>query len=1133
MKRRSHSKPFPSSDDPLWYKDAIIYELHVRAFSDSQGDGVGDFLGLTQKLDYLEDLGVTGLWLLPFYPSPLKDDGYDISDYTSIQPVYGSMHDFRTFVDEAHRRGIRVITELVLNHTSDQHPWFQRARRAAVTSRWRSFYVWSDTPERYQEARIIFKDSEYSNWTWDNVARAYYWHRFYSHQPDLNYDSPAVRRAVFRILDSWLRVGVDALRVDAVPYLYEREGTNCENLPETHAFLKELRRHVDGSFRDRMLLAEANQWPEDAAAYFGDGDEFHMAFHFPLMPRMFMAIRMEDRFPIIDIIQQTPAIPQVCQWAVFLRNHDELTLEMVTDEERDYMYRMYASDPAARLNLGIRRRLAPLLNNDRKKIELMNGLLFSLPGTPVLYYGDEIGMGDNFYLGDRNGVRTPMQWSPDRNAGFSHANPQRLYLPPIIDPEYHYESVNVENQQNNPDSLLWWMKRTIALRKRFKAFGRGSLEFLQPKNRKILAFLRRYEGETILVVANLAHAAQQAQLDLGQFQGRVPVELFGRAEFAPIGDGGYTFTLSPHAFYWFSLEPERSETLRFRSLPPEAAVALPSLAETEEKLYRKENRFVLEAVLLEYIRGRRWFRGKARDSWALQILDVIPVNSAESAANLVFVEVEYTEGDPETYMLPLASTPAEQASDITAEYPHTVVARLKPRGKDGDNERLLYDALADKSFCMFLVKAIGQRRHFKGKTGEIVASRTQAFRSVRGSTEASLEPVPVKAEQTNTSVVYGDRLILKMFRRIEEGINPEFELGRLLTERLAFPHIAPVGGAIEYRPRKGKTMTLATLQRFVPNEGDAWQYTLDTLNRYFQSVLAHPTVQVPPISQKHVLALLKEPPALAQETIGPYLLSAQLLGSRTAEMHVALASITDDPEFAPEPFSLIYQNALCHAMRSFTIRTLQLLREHFRDLPQEPRETAAQVLDSEESIMKRFRLLRNRKISAMRLRCHGDYHLGQLLYTGKDFVIIDFEGEPARSLSERRIKRSPLMDVAGMIRSFHYAAHSALLQQASLALKPEDLPALEQWAQFWYIWVSSSFLVAYLNGVKQARLLPDDPEQLRVLLDAYLLQKGIYEIGYELNNRPDWLKVPLQGILQLLSMDTEQRMPDVIPASAK
>ncbi len=1116
MKKRSLAEPWSFNDDPLWYKDAIIYELHTRAFSDSQGDGVGDFLGLTEKLDYLEDLGVTALWLLPFYPSPLKDDGYDISDYTSIQPVYGNMHNFKTFVDEAHRRGLRVITELVLNHTSDQHAWFQRARGAAAGNRWRDFYVWSDTAEKYQDARIIFKDSEYSNWSWDHVAKAYYWHRFYSHQPDLNYDNPSVRRAILRVIDFWLRLGVDGLRADAVPYLYEREGTNCENLLETHVFFNELRNHVDEKFKNRMLLAEANQWPEDAVSYFGDGDEFHMAFHFPLMPRMFMAIRMEDRFPIIDILQETPAIPETCQWAIFLRNHDELTLEMVTDEERDYMYRAYANDPATRLNLGIRRRLAPLLNNDRKKIELMNGLLFSLPGTPVIYYGDEIGMGDNFYLGDRNGVRTPMQWSPDRNGGFSRANPQKLYLPPIIDPEYHYESINVENQQNNPDSLLWWMKRTIALRKRFKAFGRGSLEFLQPKNRRVLAFLRRYQDENILVVANLSHAAQQTQLDLAEFRGKVLVELFGRTEFEPISDGQYCLTLGPYVFYWLSLESERAEPLLLRALPSEAVGTLPTLTDTEENLFRKEGRFVLEAVLLDYIRGRRWFRGKARDSWALQILDIIPMHSPEVAANLVLIEVEYTEGEPETYILPLTSAPAEQAGEIMAEYPHAVIARLKPERKYGGNESLLYDALVDKRFCGFLIEAIGRQRHFRGKAGEVAASRTRIFRRVGTASQVSLEPVPVKAEQTNTSVVYGDRLILKLFRRIEEEVNPELEIGRFLTEKTDFPYISQLAGYLEYNRKKGKTTTLATLQSFVPNEGDAWQYTLDCLSRNFDYVLGNPTVQVPPVPRKHLLSLLKEPPALAQETIGQYLISAQLLGRRTAELHVALAAASGDADFAPEPFSLIYQNSLYHAMRSFATQTLQLLREQLKEIPDELKEDAQQVLDSEKSIVERFRLLRNRKISAARIRCHGDYHLGQVLYTGKDFIIIDFEGEPARPLSERRIKRSPLRDVAGMIRSFHYAAHSALLHQSSLAHKAENLLALERWAQFWYVWVSSSFLRSYLKGVEQTELIPDDPEQLKILLDAYLLEKAIYEIGYELNNRPHWLKVTLQGILQLL-----------------
>jgi len=538
-------------DDPLWYRDAIIYQMHVKTFFDSDDDGMGDFKGLTQKLDYLQNLGVTVIWLLPFYPSPLKDDGYDISDYTNIHPSYGTLRNFKSFLREAHRRGLRVITELVINHTSDQHPWFQQARRAKPGSSRRDFYVWSDTTEKYKEARIIFQDFESSNWSWDPVAGAYFWHRFYSHQPDLNYDNPQVHKAVFRALDFWLGMGVDGLRLDAVPYLYQREGTNCENLPETHAFLRKLRAHVDGTYKNRMLLGEANQWPEDVVAYFGNSNECHMNFHFPLMPRLFMALRMEDRFPIVDILEQTPAIGDDCQWAVFLRNHDELTLEMVTDEERDYMYRVYAHDPQMRLNLGIRRRLSPLLGNHRKRIELMNALLFSVLGTPIIYYGDEIGMGDNIFLGDRNGVRTPMQWSADRNAGFSKANPHRLYLPVIIDPEYHFEVINVEAEENNRHSLLWWMKRLIGLRKRFKAFSRGDLEFLHPDNAKILAFTRSYQDECILVVCNLSRYVQYVELDLSAYREAVPIELFGRTEFPVVGEGPYFLSMGPHSFYWF------------------------------------------------------------------------------------------------------------------------------------------------------------------------------------------------------------------------------------------------------------------------------------------------------------------------------------------------------------------------------------------------------------------------------------------------------------------------------------------------------------------------------------------------------------------------------------------------------
>ncbi len=1109
-----NKKDIQFEDNPLWYKDAIIYELHVRAFYDSIDDGVGDFRGLTQKLDYLQDLGITAVWLLPFCPSPLKDDGYDMSDYTDVHPTYGTLNDFEAFLREAHRRGIRIITELALNHTSLQHPWFQRARRAKSGSPWRDFYVWSDTPEKYQDARIIFKDFEPANWTWDPVARAYYWHRFYSHQPDLNYDNPAVQKAITQVVDFWFGLGVDGLRLDAVPYLYEREGTNCENLPETHAFLKELRRQVDRKFKNRLFLAEANQWPEDAAAYFGQGDECHMNFHFPLMPRLFMAIHTEDRFPIIDILQQTPPIPENCQWAIFLRNHDELTLEMVTDEERDYMYRVYATDPQTRINLGIRRRLAPLLGNHRRRIELMNGLLFSLPGSPIIYYGDEIGMGDNVYLGDRNGVRTPMQWSADRNAGFSRANPQRLYLPVSIDAEYHYEALNVEAQQNNQHSLLWWMKRLIALRKRHQAFGRGTLEFLQPDNRKILAFLRHYQNECILVVANLARFVQYVELDLAAFKGMTPVEMFGRVVFPPIGDLPYLLTLGPHAFFWFTLESPRSD----ESKVVITQVRLPTLKVTGEwdSIFQEEARSALEALLPEYLKGRRWFGGKARPLRSVSIPEIVPLPYDSSVAYLTSVVVGYSDGDPETYVLPLMIATGERADVMQKEFPQALVTHLRREGEDA----VLCEALWDKNFCNALLAAITRRRRFKGEGGELRALPTRVFRQLYGQSEGNLPASLMQAEQSNTSILYGNTFILKLFRRVASGVNPDLEIGRFLTEKAAFTHVPRVAGALEYRQNHGEPVTVAVLHSFVPNQGDAWKYTLDILDQYFELALTRREVQQPPVPQEPLVTLSEAAlPSLAQETIGSYLASVQLLGQRTAELHLALASDATDPHFAPEPFSTLYQRSIYQTMRSHAARSFPLLRRRLRELPQTVRSDAQRVLEREGDVLRRFQAILGRKIMTMRIRCHGDYHLGQVLYTGKDFVIIDFEGEPARPLSERRIKRSPLRDVAGMLRSFHYAAYAALFDQEAegvYASHPEALAALEPWARFWYLWVSAVFLKTYREVAHQASFLPRAREELQVLLDAYLLEKAVYELGYELNNRPDWVRIPLQGILQLL-----------------
>jgi maltose alpha-D-glucosyltransferase / alpha-amylase len=1103
--------------DPRWYKDAILYEAHVRAFFDSDGDGIGDFAGLTLKLDYLQDLGVTAIWLLPFYPSPLRDDGYDIAGYTDIHSSYGTLADFRTFLREAHRHGLRVITELVLNHTSDQHPWFQRARRAAAGSSSRDFYVWSDTPDRYRDARIIFQDFETSNWSWDPVAKAYYWHRFYAHQPDLNFDNPEVLKKLFQVVNFWMSIGVDGLRLDAIPYLYEREGTNCENLPETHALLKELRNHVDRNFKNRMFLAEANQWPEDAVSYFGEGDECHMAFHFPLMPRMFMAVRMEDRFPIIDILEQTPAIPESAQWALFLRNHDELTLEMVTDEERDYMYRVYAGDPQARINLGIRRRLAPLLRGDRRKIELMNGLLLSLPGTPVIYYGDEIGMGDNIYLGDRNGVRTPMQWSADRNAGFSRAPSQRLFLPLITEPDYHFEAVNVEAEENNPSSLLWWTKRIIALRKRFRAFGRGSLEFLYPENRKVLAFVRRHEDETILVVANLSRFTQFVELDLSGFIGMIPVEVFGRTEFPPIGPSPYVLTLGPHNFFWFLLGPQRSEEAHRTAGEAHAETPVVSLAGGWLAAFRGQGRVALDRLLPEHVAGRRWFGGKARHMKSAALLEAVPVSLEDLKACLALIRVEYTDGEAETYQLPLGVAGGLEASVLRREYPQSVVAELRFRQRaSGDPEDgLLFDALYDGAFAMELLDAMAHRRRWKAALGEIAASKTKVFRDLFRAGE-ELPPSVLKAEQSNTSVIYGDRLILKVFRRPEEGVNPDLEIGAFLTERTGFAHVPPVAGALEYRRRKGEPMTLAILQGFVPNQGDCWQFTLDALGRYFERVLSRRAeIPVPQVPAGSALDLANAPaPPLVAEMIGTYLPFVELLGRRTAELHVALASEREDPRFSPEPFTRLYQRGLYQSLRTAAGQEFQLLRKRLRSLPPEAQAEASRVLELEETLQRKYRKLLDARIDAARIRVHGDYHLGQVLFTGKDFVIIDFEGEPAKSLTARRLKRSALIDVAGMLRSFDYASHAALGKGG--VVRAEDLEALGPWARFWNQWVASAFLKSYLEAAAGSVFLPSDPEGLRILLEALVLEKAVYEIGYELNNRPAWIRVPVAGITDLL-----------------
>lgn len=1103
--------------DPQWYKQGVIYQSHVRAFVDSNADGIGDFKGLTSKLGYLHDLGITAIWLLPFYPSPLRDDGYDISNYYAIHPDYGTLADFRQFMREAHRRGLRVITELVINHTSDQHPWFQKSRRAKPGSKWHNFYVWNDNDDKYPDARIIFKDFEVSNWSWDPVANAYYWHRFYSHQPDLNFENEEVHKEIFKVLDFWLDMGVDGLRLDAVPYLYEEEGTDCENLPQTHAFLKKLRRHVDKHYEDRMLIAEANQWPEDAVAYFGEaeGDECHVAFHFPVMPRLFMGVRMEDRVPIVDIMEQTPPIPETSQWALFLRNHDELTLEMVTDEERDYMYRMYANDPKARINLGIRRRLAPLMGNDRRRIELLNALLFSLPGTPVLYYGDEIGMGDNVFLGDRNGVRTPMQWSSDKNAGFSRANPQGLFLPVVVDPEYHFESVNVEAHQSNPHSLLWWTKRLLAARKRWEAFGHGTIEFIEPENRKVLAYIRSYKQERVLVVANLSRFVQPVELDLAHFEHHLPVEIFGRNPFPPITADPYFLTLGPHAFYWFSLEPMTTPETDDHLQAIAGGQSLITVHDRWENVLREPKaKAALEHVLEDYIQKRRWFGGKAKLLKSVTITETITIPSKGDTTFITLLRVEYVQDDPETYFLPLSFVAADESA--LGDLLHLAIARVEITAKHKTG--ILYDAVGNADFCTTLLAAMTRRRSFSGEASEVMTAKTPILRRLREKAD-SLEPAVSTAEQSNTTVLFGDSLILKLFRRLDTGINPDLEITRFLTEK-RFPNIPALAGFIELKPKRGESISLGLLSEFVPNSRDAWEYSLDSLSRFFERIQAL-LVEAPTAPRRPrggVLGAIKDGfPDQAFQLMGAFLENARLLGSRTGQLHRALSSDPEDRDFAPEPFTPFYQRSLYQSMRNLCVGSLQLLKRQLKKLPPEVAEDAQKVLGLERELLSRFRLVADRPIRSMRIRCHGDYHLGQVLYTGKDFVILDFEGEPARSLSERRIKRPPLRDVGGMLRSFHYAAQLGLMRHIDLGNTPPDqIDQLEPWAYFWHDWVSVSFFKAYLEETKDTGLVPDAEDELSILLRASLLEKVLYELTYELNNRPGWVGIPIHGILQLL-----------------
>jgi len=1093
-----------SAAEPLWYKDAVIYELHVKAFYDSNNDGIGDFEGLIQKLDYLQELGVTCLWLLPFFPSPLRDDGYDISDYVSIHPSYGTMEDFQTFLVAAHERGLQVIIELVINHTSEQHPWFQAARQAPPGSPERNFYVWSDTDQKYKDARIIFTDTEKSNWTWDPVAKAYFWHRFFSHQPDLNYDNPAVLEEVLKVMRFWLDLGVDGLRLDAIPYLVERDATNCENLPETHALIRKIRSEMDADYANRMILAEANQWPADVLPYFGEGDECHMAFHFPLMPRIFMALRLEDRLPITEIMAQTPDIPENCQWGLFLRNHDELTLEMVSDDERDYMYMAYSADPRMRINIGIRRRLAPLMDNNRRRIELLSSLLFSFPGTPILYYGDEIGMGDNIYIGDRNGVRTPMQWNADRNGGFSRATPGKLYTPVIMDPVYGYQAINVEAQQSDPSSLLNWMRNMISLRKLFRVFGRGRFEFLQPANRKVLAYLRRHEDEHVLFVANLSRFAQPVELNLSMLEGMRPVEMLGYVDFPPIGKNPYPLTLSPYGFMWFELQKIAGPD-EFRRSEPESVL---DVSRGWVSVFDGPEHEILERELSEYLPQQRWFGGKSRRIQRTSIADWAQFEELSSV--LLLVDVIYEDQGSETYFIPLAMSFGPPAIDLQRAAPQSVLSTLI----SGDGEGILHDAFFDDNSCVAFLSCIENRRLIRAQSGLIRGVPSPAFGDTRGPADPPLPVIRGSAEQNNSSVVYGDRLILKLFRRQEAGPNPDCEIGKYLTERAHFNFIPPFAGSIDYVGQGGRPTPLAMLQGLVPNQGDGWKWTLEELDRYYEDCAPVPYPSSVETRKKSWFELFETGTSgLARERLGLYLDSAAVLGQRTAEMHLALAAATDDPELAPEPLGHQDLRLLASELRQRAICAFDVLKENLSRLPDDIVEQSGLLLSQRRRFLDRFSRLEDLRLKALRTRIHGDYHLGQVLRVKNDYVILDFEGEPGRSLAERRAKQSPLKDVAGMMRSFSYAGYAGLM--TFTARRAPDFEKLEPWANLWETSSTAEFLRAYHGLAHGAKFLPSDLVAFRSLLEAFLLDKALYELRHELNHRPSWVRIPLYGILSL------------------
>ncbi len=1097
--------------DPLWFKDAIIYELHVRAFYDSNSDGIGDFQGIIQKLDYLEDLGINTIWLLPFFPSPLKDDGFDVIDHCDVHPDYGTLPDFKQFLKEAHRRSIRVIIELILNHTSDQHPWFKKAKKSRTGSRFRDMYVWSDTQEKYKEARIIFTEDETTNWTWDSEAKAYYWHRYYRHQPELNFDNVDVQMEMLKVVDFWMKIGVDGFRLPSIPFLFEEDETSCENLPQTHAYVKRLRAHIDKHFKNRILIAEANLWPEDAATYFGDGDECHMNFHYPLMPRLFLALRTEDSYPIIDIIEQTPPTAMNNQWAVFLRNHDELGLEMVTEEEKDYLFKAYATDPHSKVNIGIRRRLAPLLNNDRRKIELLYTILFSLPGSPVIYYGDEIGMGDNVYLGDRFGVRTPMQWNLNLNAGFSDANPQRLFLPIISDPVYRYESVNVSTQEENPSSLMWWMKNVMAMRKRLNVFGRGDMKFIVSSNAKVLSFVRTFGNQSIVVVANLSQFSQAATLNLSEYKGSDITEAFSQNRFMNVSDGDYEITIGPYGYFWFQVD--RIEQID----KSEVSGELP-LIKTEfswERIFDSYNdvRSLERKVFPLFMKKCRWFGGKAKAISKMGINKTIPVKVDGDTHYLTIIEVHYVQRLPELYFIPLSFISSDNIMDRVEYTAQSVVCRAEIQGRSG----FIMDSCYDKIFRDYLFLSMSKELRLKDDEGGVLKFNTSVYTKV--SKEKAIDSKILKSDQSNTAFIYNDQYFFKFYRKVEKEVNPDLEIIRFLTENTNFQNAPKYSGSIEYTDNHGKNIVFGLLQEKVENQGDAWTMIIDSVGRFYERVITSSKKDKVPKLINDPAIKFEDAPEIIQEFIGRGLYERMArLGQRTAEMHLALASDSANAAFIPESFNNNYQRSLYSSLRKLLRDRFSMLEVAIPKLPPATQALAKEVLGMESLILECFSEIYQIKINAIKTRVHGDFHLGQVLFTGKDFVFIDFEGEPGFSFSERRLKKSPLKDVAGMMRSIHYAAFGKLVLNENY--RDRDLEFLENWAEQWQHYVSRFYLGAYMDKIGMGSDLSYENE---VLIRTFLVEKAVYELGYELNGRPDWVSIPLRGIQYLITRFVQER----------